>query len=80
MQLNPAEQRDAVKWFWGSLIFAIALSFFVQRFDWYKLTNTKEEEHNAALQELRNAQSSLPVSALDDRTVIEPAVATRATR
>lgn len=72
MQLNPVEQKDAVRWFWGALIFAITLSYLIQRFDWYKLTNTKEQEHAAMLKELRDAQSGLPVPHLDDRTLISP--------
>lgn len=72
MQLNQVEQKDAVRWFWGALIFAITLSYLIQRFDWYKLTNTKEVEHAAMLKELRDAQASLPVTHLDDRTLINP--------
>ena len=41
MQLNPTEQKDGVRWFWGSLVFALVLSSLINRFDCTRPTTIK---------------------------------------
>ena len=69
-QIEQAEAKSAIRWFFGAGLVAILLVFALYTIDNRLSTSTRERDLGDTLKRLRGAQAALPGRVNDDRQLM----------